>query len=663
MAHGGSAAPGNEVSGFGHPEGATPVEVCPDGTCNLRYKPSVTDLYCHGHTRFLPFIGIPSGTRTSIAITAVVIGYGLIELTAETGSATGAYVLYSAIFLGFIAVPLRHYARTSVIASLLWLVGSVVPFVARTTTSRFHMIAAAVIVVAAAVAFTLTTLPEASDSIEIPQVIRHRRVGGRDYFEVTERVTVALVIAVWSAVAGVAVLVLPGRETALAVVMLVIAALVFGVGTVIVSVSAAVLGAGPVSTTVPPIRHPGRPTRPSVPGVHDGGTQFDIMVEIFARVLYSVAVTAGYCLVLAGYGIVRAIIAMINLAVRVIVVTARWAWAAIVIEACVIWSAVVAACRGVTLTVVGVLVPASSLLGTPWIVSAAADQTRRYLLNGPIIALGFMSALLLVSTLLLLGAWMILANQHPRESFLSAGRSLFAVGYGFPVVVIGGWLMGVPGSLGVGKIRLGPVTYVLTALIFIGVMLYALRVWRPAQPGPGATAVPGPPAHSGSAWSVCIALTMIAGAVIGLTVFRPKPTPTVGTINILQLRAGDCLTGPGLPFQGTGKPWPWELQAVPCTEQHVAEVVYADNNQWPDTEAFPGYAALVKQGSDKCEAAFTSYDSIKWSDSIYRLWQLVPFTETGWTDPPRELACVAYYPTTKYPNGATMERSIKGSHK
>lgn len=663
MPHGGRAAPGNAVSGFGHPEDATPVEVCSDGTCNLNYKPLVTDLYCHGHARFLPFIGIPSSTRASIAITAVIIGYGLIELTAETGSAAGIYVLYSAIFLGFIATPLRHYARTTVIASLLWLTGSVVPFVAHATSSRFHVITAAVIVVLAAAVVALITLPVASDSIKVPGIIRHRHVGSRDYSEVTEGVTDALVIAVWSAVAGVAVLVLPSRETALALVMLVIAALAFGVGAVIVSVSAAVLGAGPVSTTVPPIPHPDRPSRPSIPSVHGGGTQLDIMVEIFVRVLYSVAVTAGYCLVLAGYGIVRAIIAMMNLMVRVIIVTARWAWTVMVVTACVIWSAIAAACRGVALTTVSVLVPAFSLLGTPWIVSAAADETRRYLLNGPITALALLAALLLVSALLLLGTWVILANQHPRESFGSAGRSLFGAGYGLAVVVIGGWLMGVPGSLGGGQIRLGPVTYALTAFTFIGVMLYALRLWRPAQPGSGATAVPGPPAHSASAWSVCTALTMIAGTVIGLTVFGPKPTPTVGLINVHQLRAGDCLTGPGLPFQGTGKPWPWELHAVACTQQHVAEVVYADNNQWPDTEAFPGYAALVKQGSDKCEAVFTSYDGIKWSNSIYRLSWLAPFVESGWTDPPRELACVAYYPTIKYPDGATMKRSIKGSRK
>jgi Fibronectin type III domain len=519
-----TAGPANETSGFGHPEAATPVEVCPDGTCGRSGKPSVTDLYCPEHGRFLPLIGQSARTRTYTAIAAVIIGYGLIEITALTGSAAAIYVLYSAIFLCFIAIPLRHFATTAISASLLWLTGSFALPAAHATSSRLHMIAVGLIIAVAAIVAVWNTLRKSLRRIEIPYSDWYRD-HGPDADALAKRVAVALVIATWSTVTGLTELALP-HEGALAAVMLVVAAFAVGIGAFIVSVSAGVIGAGSVSTDVTPIPSPRRPTRPHTPGDRDGERRLDSMIDVLAWRLYSVGVTAGYCIVLAGYGTAVAVIAVANLVIRAIVVTARWAWASMGVAAIVTWAAMVAVGRGAALATISVLVPAFSLLGTPWIVSAAAVQSRRYLLNGPIAALWLMFALLLVCTLLVLGTWVILANQHPRESFRSAGRSAASTAsYVLPVAFIGAWVTGIPGSLGYGQIRLGPVTYVLTGCVAIVTLLYALHRARPvgraAHSGSGTAAALSPPDQNDLAWSVCTALTMIAGAAIAVALLVP----------------------------------------------------------------------------------------------------------------------------------------------
>lgn len=534
----------NEMSGFGSPESASPVEVCPEEACYRDHAPLITDFYCHDHSRFLPLIGESVGTRAAIAIVMAIIGYGFVEWTAETGSAAAVYVMYSAIFLGLIAIPLRHFGRTAGVASLLWVIGSVVPFVVHATPGRFHVISAAVVVVVAATVLSIYALSYAVDWIPpagTRAVLRYR-VYGWDSSTVVAWVAGVLCVAAWSAIAGVVVRsewhLLPGTESALSTVLLIIAAIAFGISALIVSVSGAIIGADVVPTTVPQFQGPRRPRRrsqtPRSLTRRSRGTRdtFGIIIETLAWVFASMVVAAGNMLVLIGlfaihsaalacYVLARAMVMAANMIIRVAVITARWVRATMIIAVRISWHAVVAVWQGMTDVIVSVVVPVSALLGTPWIIAAAAGETRRYLLRGPLAALLLLFVLLLVAAVSTLGTWTILANQHPRESFMSAGRSIpVTIGYGVPVVLIGGWVLGIPGELGYGRIHLGPLTYALTAAAAIAVAAYFLRRQRAAQPAPS-TAAYRPAVHGGRVWSIGIALAMIAGTIIGIAVFVP----------------------------------------------------------------------------------------------------------------------------------------------
>ena len=139
------------------------------------------------------------------------------------------------------------------------------------------------------------------------------------------------------------------------------------------------------------------------------------------------------------------------------------------------------------------------------------------------------------------------------------------------------------------------------------------------------------------------------------------PTPTVGNLQVSQLQAGDCLTGSNMELN-TSDPWPKLTQAVPCNQPHTAEVFLANDNFWPQNSAFPGASAISKDGTAACDSAFQSYVGITYKKSIYTWTNIIPDAST-WPTGDRALRCVAYYPTSKQPAGATLDRSIKGSRR
>src|SRR5215470_6364852 len=80
-----------------------------------------------------------------------------------------------------------------------------------------------------------------------------------------------------------------------------------------------------------------------------------------------------------------------------------------------------------------------------------------------------------------------------------------------------------------------------------------------------------------------------------------------------QLKPGDCLQGPGLNL-GTTNPLPEYYNVVPCTQQHIAEVFFADN-AWPTALAYPGDNKLDSQADARYSTAFRTYDGIDNSQS------------------------------------------------
>jgi hypothetical protein len=154
-----------------------------------------------------------------------------------------------------------------------------------------------------------------------------------------------------------------------------------------------------------------------------------------------------------------------------------------------------------------------------------------------------------------------------------------------------------------------------------------------------------------------------AGSGVGA---RPSPTtpsatstPTLGSLELNQLRVGDCLTGANMKLD-TNDPWPKQTQAVPCDQPHTAEVFFADDNFWPQKKPFPGNGAISKDGDAACNDAFRSYVGIAYSKSIYTSTNIIP-DATTWPTGDRALHCVAYYSTSQQRAGAPLTHSIKSA--
>jgi hypothetical protein len=143
------------------------------------------------------------------------------------------------------------------------------------------------------------------------------------------------------------------------------------------------------------------------------------------------------------------------------------------------------------------------------------------------------------------------------------------------------------------------------------------------------------------------------------TAAGPADTPTVGSLQLFQLRVGDCLAGANMALN-TSNPWPKLTMAVPCNQPHTAEVFLADNNFWPQDSAFPGTAAISKDGNAACNSAFRSYIGIAYAKSIYTWTNIIPDAST-WPSGDRGLHCVAYYSTSQQRAGATLTHSLKGA--
>jgi hypothetical protein len=148
-----------------------------------------------------------------------------------------------------------------------------------------------------------------------------------------------------------------------------------------------------------------------------------------------------------------------------------------------------------------------------------------------------------------------------------------------------------------------------------------------------------------------------AGARPGPAASSATPTPTTGSLELSQLRVGDCLTGANMALN-TNDPWPKLTLAVPCNQPHTAEVFFADNSFWPQNSPFPGSDAISKDGNAACNNAFRSYVGIAYSKSIYTWTNIIP-DATTWPKGDRALHCVAYYATPQQRAGQTLTHSIK----
>jgi serine/threonine protein kinase len=138
----------------------------------------------------------------------------------------------------------------------------------------------------------------------------------------------------------------------------------------------------------------------------------------------------------------------------------------------------------------------------------------------------------------------------------------------------------------------------------------------------------------------------------------PTPRSSVRYLTLQDLRPGDCLTGSNLSLN-TSNSFPTTIEAVSCSQRHIAEAFYSSNS-WAANKAFPGDTAAGNQATAVCDKAFTAYIGLPPSSSGYSF--KVAYPGSGdWATGDRSVQCVAYLPTTSDPGGAPLYVSIRGS--
>ena len=484
--------------GFGYPEHPGPVEVCPldnGGT------PLPTDLYCLRHDRFLPLInaGLPFRATFIIVLSGAV--YACFELTARLDSLIPVYIIYALAGLEAVALPLRHYAGTFGAVILIWLAASVVPIGFRLTAIRAHP------GIAAALAVTTTTV---LTGYVIFELLLDYRGEGDTALRRSRTVAVALATGlIISAGSGLADLWLflnsrlwPGYEARTAEILLFVALGALAASVLLAASAAFIHGVLAVDRQVPQLRPPKRPDLvhwdwrlpprdPSVPG-----DVVDHIAGIFASAVYvssdaallaaaaasRVAVNA---ILLAVYRVRRFMVAVINVVIKVAILVARFLAAALQYAFRTGWRAFLAAVKACRFVLISVAVPAAALGGAGWLILAAAELTRRYLVTGSLIALAELGAFAVTAVAALAVAWIIAAGQRLSKSRASLERSASAtLGYGLLLLAVGGILLGLPGTLGYGPIRLGWVTLGANAVLLLATAITRLRN-RAGRTAPG----------------------------------------------------------------------------------------------------------------------------------------------------------------------------------
>ena len=153
-------------------------------------------------------------------------------------------------------------------------------------------------------------------------------------------------------------------------------------------------------------------------------------------------------------------------------------------------------------------------------------------------------------------------------------------------------------------------------------------------------------------WSRSSAPTTAAASASG------GATPTTGNLLLKQYQVGDCLTGANLKLNEE-TPWPHVAQAVPCSQAHLAEVIYANLNFF-SSSTYPGLTTVTDEARAACDSAFQSYVGIAYSQSEYTWTDVVPDGST-WPAGDRGLHCVAYISIPNDPVGAVTTGSLKGT--
>jgi hypothetical protein len=477
------------IGAFGWPEPSRQVKACPLGDCDSGLI-AATDLYCTSHDRLLPFVrDWTNAGRVTAAVAGTALIYGLFELAGVLNSWVPVFIVYAMIGLGGVGLPLRLFPLTIRLTILVWFAACVGTLTYHITGPHFHAIMLTTLTIVAACALGLH-----AGVLSVQGALAEEGVNNHNHRPkaVLAFVTSALVVFAAAGIAALSLLLVPeslllddSRLMRFAVITAIAAAAAALLGAVVAGL---IDGAPRVSletTGFPAWRGPepvtwrAEPTAIRHRRVH---TIVDRMGEVLRKALIRLAdalrilsvasarATVNLLLTAARIS-VNSLIRSVNFVFKLIVILLRGIVAGLLSAWWFCSNAADLAISNLLYAVVAAGLPVAALFVAAGLTTAAAGDTRTYLISGSLAALLHLGIRVILGITALTLAWITLASQSVRESLQSASRSaMITIPYALILVAAGGWIVGIPGTLGYGPIHVGWVTLVSTSALVISLV-------------------------------------------------------------------------------------------------------------------------------------------------------------------------------------------------
>lgn len=450
-----------------------------------------TDVYCRRHQRFLPFAtDRPSKTRWLVvnALRALVIG--VFPMAALLHSSVPIFLLGAALGGLVLGAPLRLYNVNRKAAIVFWLVTSAIALLLWQTGTQVHRVTGTVLVVAATLAAGAYFADLAYRQGVEGLTDAVRKVPGKAAGVVAGAFVsgplALLLLTILDVAPGSWVLRPPGSVRTW-----ITGGAVAGVAVALFTAVLVGFLHGSRDVSVPAdgwLKVGDKPTPPPVPlperKVHQRPTNFfDRIGIVLDRALYGLALAGArsaqvfLTMVWTGFYLLEvALIRTVNFLYRMLLILLSGLWQTVLGTLRILRGSAQVAGSASVVTAKVLVVPLVSLATAAILVVLASGSETGYLLAGGLATFSIMTASVLGAVALLTLVWVLFSGDSFWEALDSARHNLEAtVPNALGLVTAGCWVTGLPGSLGYGPIRIGPVTIILT-VFFVG--SYAWYQWR-----------------------------------------------------------------------------------------------------------------------------------------------------------------------------------------
>jgi hypothetical protein len=436
------------------------------------------DVYCVDHERFLPLTTeLPGRARVFVVYLLRLLLCGAVLLTAHTGATLPVFLAAVGVGAALLGLPLRRYRLNWRLALTGWALACSAILVLRSAEPRLQRAAWTVALVAllAAAVFLVNQVTWSN--------ARHR--AAKTMASSWRRdVNRWAVLTVGTAATAPAALVLYGAARWLLIdqpartwILVVAAGGATGAG-LVAAIGGALLGFDSTLLPPPQIQLPRRPTpvrwslpvSAAVPAASSAAERLYQGLNLALTRIAAVSVASVRAVTNAALAVLhhakRIGVAIVNGTIWLGVQSSRRLVRCVVATGRVLRLATALGARAGRHAVHVLILPGVSLAVGALLANQWATAVRDYLIAGSISALAAISALTCVAAGSLAAVWLALCNLPLRRSAPSLGRSAAVAGAHLVLILsFGGWLLGLPGTFGHGKIRVGWITLAATTLL------------------------------------------------------------------------------------------------------------------------------------------------------------------------------------------------------